>query len=123
MAFDFIPQNNTSCTDENFETLLNCWLENIGCYACDGSNPHTRRHAVARERATGRLKFVDPELAGIFRCDIVMTPSTDDHRRALAIFKEKGYFPYYDSECGYYGLVRDKADVKGAYAIRCARWL
>ena len=114
--YDFIPKNEPKCSDEQFEMLLRTIVANIGKPIYDGRNTYAPKVGVCFK--DGRYYFNDNKDDGF-----VFYPTTNDIIRALSVFKEKGYYPYYDFDVCYYGVVRDKADVKGAHAIAHTRWL
>lgn len=114
--YDFIPENDESCTEEQFEMLLKTIAANFNTNIYDGKNRYAPKVGVCFK--DGRYYFGDMKDNGF-----VFYPSTSDIERALAVFKEKGYYPYYDFDVCYYGVVKDKADVKGAHAIAHTRWL
>ena len=123
MAFDFITPNKTESTEQELELLAKCFIEDTNHYWTDGTNPWGPRTSVCRSKKDGKLLFWTPSSNGDKWLDVLFTPTTTDARKVLQMFKEKGYYPYYDDEMGHYGYVKDKADIKGEYTIRHTHWL
>lgn len=112
--FDFLVPNANYKENEQVgmvcEAIVNQPFENI----YDGRNHYAPKVGVFRD-TDGKLKWR--------RKDVLFYPSERVMRRALDIFKEKGYHPYYDNDVCFYRVAKDRNEVTGRHAIAHTNWL
>lgn len=112
--YNFIPQNKEEYEEQQIELVCKTIVANLGTNIYDGRNRYAPRVAVC-QKEDGRLYWG--------RDNVILEPSDDIIRKALAIFKEKGYFPYYDNDVCFYKVVKDKSEVRGEWALKHTCWL
>lgn len=118
--FDFIPENN-QVSENHVEDICKCILRNMNTSIYDGRNVYAKAVAVCRNRVTGGYEWEDrlkeKEQIKLFY------PTTDELKAAMAVFKEKGYHPYYDKDVCFYRVAKDVNEVQGRHAIANTIWL
>jgi hypothetical protein len=118
MNYDFIPENKLPEEEskKRHELICKALLKTSrGIY--DGRNYYAEKKGVCFKDGAYCFDFKKPDNGFLFY------PTTNELVAALKVFKEKGYFPYYDPDVCEYGYVKDKSDIRGEYTIRHTRWL
>lgn len=116
--FDFIKNNVNEDEQTEIELVCKAIVDSMSSSIYDGSNRYAPKVGVCCK--DGKYYWgtsVDNKPYFLFY------PSTEVIRKALAIFKEKGYHPYYDNDVRFYRVAKDKAEVKGEWAIKHTIWL
>lgn len=122
--FDFIPRNEVVSKYSNEERLiLTCkafLTKHTNVY--DGRNHHAPKVGVCR--LGGEVyTFLSESDALAKGVEFLFYPTTEEIKSALAEFKKKGYFPYYDTDVCFYGYAEDKNQIRGAWTIQKTQWL
>lgn len=116
--FSFIPENS-KMDEKRVEQICRAFL-NTPRSVYDGRNRYAAKSGVHFNKEKGRYYFSNDD--SNIR-DLLFYPSTAEIRTALAEFKAKGYYPYYDNEVCEYGYVSDPAQIRGAATLRHIEWL
>lgn len=118
--FDFIKNNNKARNEEQKEIELVCRtiVDDMRSSIYDGSNRYAPKVGVCCK--DGKYYWGEQKEN---REHFLFYPSTEVIKKALAIFKEKGYHPYYDNDVRFYQVAKDRSEVKGDWAIRHTVWL
>lgn len=122
--FDFIPTNpiKSALSDENrLELVCKAFMtKHTNVY--DGRNHYAPKVGVCKS-LNGTYTFESESDAKSKGYEFLFYPSTEEIRKALSIFKDKGYYPFYDREVCYYGYVCDKNQIRGEWTIKKTEWL
>ena len=112
--YDFIPSNLNEDEEKQVEIVCKTILANMSTAIYDGRNIYAKKVGVCQTE-DGRLYWG--------RDNVLFYPTEPVINKALSIFKEKGYHPYYDNDVCYYRVAKDKSEVKGEYALRHTCWM
>ena len=124
--FDFIPTNAVKSQFSNEERLI------MVCKAFltkksnvyDGRNPHAPKVGVCKVKDSEDTYTFESEYNALDKgLEFLFYPTTEEIKSALAEFKKKGYFPYYDTDVCYYGYAEDKNQIRGQWTIMKTQWL
>ena len=116
--FDFIKQNASESEPNEIELVCKTIVGNMNSNIYDGSNRYAPKVGVCCK--DGRYYWgTSAENKPYF----LFYPSSEVIRKALSVFKEKGYHPYYDNEVRFYRVAKDRSEVKGEWTIRHTIWL
>lgn len=124
MDFNFIPTNTVKSKyteEERLEMVCKAFLTKKSS-VYDGTNRYAPKVGVCK-MPDGNYTFEDESHAESKGYEFLFYPTTEEIRTALAEFKKRGYFPYYDTDVRYYGYVEDKNQIRGAWTIRKTQWL
>ena len=126
---DFIPTNTVKSTytaDERLEMVCKAFLTKRSS-VYDGTNHYAPKVGVCK-MPDGNFTFESEYNASYGTAkdkglEFLFYPTTEEIRTALAEFKKRGYFPYYDTDVRYYGYVADKNEIRGEWTIMKTQWL
>lgn len=118
--FDFIPENK-QVEEDHVVQICRCIMNDMSRNIYDGRNVYAKQIAVCRSKVTGVYEW-ESELARGNQ-EKLFYPTTLELNTAMAVFKEKGYHPFYDDEVCFYKVAKDKKEVQGKHAIAHTIWL
>lgn len=122
--FDFIPTNTLKSKyteEERLELTCKAFLtKRSNVY--DGTNHYAPKVGVCK-MSNDNYTFEDESHAKSKGYEFLFYPTTEEVKSALAEFKKKGYYPYYDTDVRYYGYVADKSEIRGQWTIMKTKWL
>ena len=116
--YDFIPANKPAedkfSAEERLNLICKAFLNSHKWY--DGRNVYAPKEAVVKTK-DGNYTFKDGR--HIEKDDeSLFYPDSAEIRNALAIFKQKGYVPYYDNDICEYGYVESRESIRGEWRLR-----
>ena len=124
--FDFIPTNKVKCQfsdEKRLELVCRAFLTKKSS-VYDGRNFHAPKVGVCKVKGKrNTYTFENEAKAKSSDLEFLFYPTTEEIRTALAEYKKKGYFPYYDTDVCYYGYVEDKNQIRGEWTIKKTQWL
>lgn len=118
--FDFIPENK-QVEEEHVEQICRCIMNDMSRSIYDGRNVYAKQIAVCRNNETGVYEWEG--ILGKEGQTVLFYPSTDELKAAMAVFKKKGYHPFYDDTVCFYKVAKDRKEVQGKHAIAHTIWL
>ncbi len=111
---DFIPEN-VQMDEKRIEQVCRAFL-NTQRRVYDGKNYYAPKCGVCCN--DGKYYFSNSDTK-----HLLFYPTTEELRTALAEFKKKGYYPYYDNDVCEYGYVKDMSQIRGKAVIAHIVWL
>ena len=120
--FDFIPENK-QVEEGSVVQICRCIMNDMSRSIYDGRNPYAKQIAVCRNKETGDYEWESMLDSGKKSQEVLCYPTTTELNAAMAVFKEKGYHPYYDKDVCFYRVAKDKKEVQGKHAIANTIWL
>lgn len=118
--FDFIPENN-QVEESHVVQICRCIVNDMSRSIYDGRNVYAKQTAVCRHKITGAYEWEN--ILHKEDQEKLFLPTTGELMEAMAVFKSKGYHPFYDNNVHFYKVAKDIKEVQGKHAIAHTIWL